>query len=82
MADAWVEPGRSVASDGRITYAWPPEGRFASLWDRFCAAFPDDDDRGDLLALLARWLDDNSTLAGFTDENGEWVDVTWPWEES
>ena len=28
---AWDEPGRSVAEDGRIVYAWPPEGRFREL---------------------------------------------------
>lgn len=40
-----VEPGRHVAGDGLIVYHWPPEGRFAHLWQRIQAALPSDDDK-------------------------------------
>ncbi len=76
--DPWTEPGRSVAEDGRIVYAWPPLGRFADLWARFAAAF-DEDEMYDLLSLGAEWRADESTLVAYTDENGEWVDVEPDW---
>lgn len=72
MADS--TPGRHVEDDGRIITHWPPEGRFAALWGQFEAAFPQDEDRHDLLALLTEWRDANSTCVAFTDETGEWID--------
>lgn len=73
------EPGRSVADDGRIVYAWPPEGRFAELWRRV-DSITTDEEEDELISLLVRWRDDNTTLAAYTDENGEWVDVEPRWE--
>ena len=75
-----AEPGRSIADDGRVVYAWPPEGRFAALWERVEAALPGDDERLEALSLLARWGDETSTIVAFTDDDGEWVDVEWPWD--
>ena len=50
-----VERGRHVAADGRIVYAWPPEGRFAVLWQRIEAALPSDDEKCEAAALLDKW---------------------------
>jgi hypothetical protein len=75
---AWVEPGRSVAEDGRIVYAWPPEGRFRALWERFALTFTDAE-KSELLSLLIKWRDENSTLVAYTNESGEWVDVEPDW---
>lgn len=77
MSD-WTEPGRSVADDGRIVYAWPPEGRFRALWDRCDKEFTDEE-KGELISLLAKWRDENATLACYTNEGGEWVDVEPDW---
>lgn len=75
----WTEPGRSVAEDGRIVYAWPPAGRFRELWERFSAAF-DDDEKTWLLALLRRWQHEESTLVAYTDPvTGQWVEVEPDW---
>lgn len=68
------EPGRHTEDDGRIITHWPPEGRFSALWDQFCAAFPQDQERHDLLDLLLLWRDANSTLVAFTNDEGEWID--------
>lgn len=76
--DRWTEPGRSVAPDGRIVYAWPPEGRFVRLWDRLHKVFSDDE-KHEVLALLRAWRDDDSTLVAYTDDEGGWVDVEWDW---
>jgi hypothetical protein len=77
MTDRWTEPGRSVRPDGRITYAWPPEGRFSRLWERLDKVFSDDE-KSEVLGLLLRWRDETSTLVAFTDPvSGEWVDVDW-----
>lgn len=75
-----AEPGRAVADDGRLVYSWPPEGRFAELWLRIETAFPDEDERLEALALLARWDDHVSTVVAFSDAGGP-VDVRWPWGE-
>jgi hypothetical protein len=80
MADGWTEPGRSVADNGAIVYAWPPTGRFHHLWACFDADFTDEE-KHELLALLLRWRDDASALVAFTDEAGEWVDVEPNWAE-
>lgn len=77
----WIELGRSVGESGVLVYAWPPEGRFKELWARFEAAFPDPDDRITLRSLVARWMDETSRLVAYTDDAGEWVDVSWPWDE-
>lgn len=74
------EPGRRVTEDGRITYAWPPVGRFAALWRRIEAALPYDEERLDALALLARWDDETAQLVGYLDDDeGGWVDVEPDW---
>jgi len=52
-----TEPGRHVAEDGRIVYAWPPVGRFAALWCRLQATLPSNAEKEDAAALLARWAD-------------------------
>ena len=78
--DPWTEPGRSVADDGRIVYAWPPVGRFAALWERLALAFSDEE-KGDLLSLLAHWRHAESTLVAYTDEHGNWHDVEPDWSE-
>lgn len=61
MSDTWTEPGRYVSELGVIRLVWPPEGRFAELWERVTAAF-DADERNDVLHLLRReheaWVDD------------------------
>ena len=61
MSDTWTEPGRYVSELGAIRLVWPPEGRFAELWERVTAAF-DSDERHDVLHLLRReheaWVDD------------------------
>ena len=79
MSD-FTEPGRHVEVDGRIVYAWPPEGRFADLWLRFVAAFPDDVERCEVETLVRKWVDESSTLCSYTDEDGRWVDVTPDWD--
>ncbi len=81
-ASDFTEPGRSVGESGVILYAWPPEGRFADVWRRFLESFPTDEERIVLRSLIARWMDETSRLVAYTDDAGEWVDVTWPWEES
>lgn len=72
------EPGRHVAEDGRIVYAWPPAGRFAALWERFDSAFSDEE-KAELHNLLDKWRQANSTLVAYTDESGDWVDVEPNW---
>jgi hypothetical protein len=74
-----IEPGRWVADDGRVVYAWPPEGRFVKVWSRLHAAFSDDE-KHDVLALLLLWRDENSTLVAYADDDGEWVDVEPDWD--
>jgi hypothetical protein len=76
----WVEPGRHVADDGRIVYAWPPEGRFAALWERFDLAFTETE-KAELASLLSKWREATSTLVAYTDADGEWVDVEPDWGE-
>lgn len=78
MSDPYTEPGRTVAEDGRIVYAWPPEGRFADLWRRFDGAF-NDAEKHELAALLRRWIDENSTLVAYEDDDGVWHDVKPDW---
>ena len=78
MSDPWTEEGRRVEPDGRIVYAWPPQGRFRALWER-CALTFTDDEKHELLALHRKWRDDNSVLAAYTNESGEWVDVEPDW---
>ncbi len=77
------EPGRHVTDTGRIVYSWPPSGRFADLWARIVAAFPDEEERCEAMALLDRWVDETSTLVaiGTFDEDGrcEWEDVEPDW---
>lgn len=77
--DPWTEPGRWVNESGQIVYAWPPEGRFAELWRR-AEGIITDDEKGDLLALLRLWQDENSTLVAYTDEAGQWVNVEPDWD--
>lgn len=74
-----VEPGRQVAPDGRIVYSWPPEGRFRALWER-CALTFTDQEKLELLALLKKWRDSESTLVAYTNDEGEWVDVEPDWD--
>jgi len=74
-----TEPGRHVAADGRIIYAWPAEGRYADLWRRMVQAFPHDTERVEVAALLERWQDEQDTLVSYTDDNGDWVDVEPDW---
>ena len=74
----WTELGREVAPDGRIVYAWPPEGRFAEVWARFDQAFTDED-KGILWSLLPQWQSEMSTLVAYTNAHGEWVDVEPDW---
>jgi len=75
-----TELGRHVAEDGRIVYAWPPEGRFAALWCRIEAALPYDDDKCEAAVLLERWRDETGTLVGYMDvEDGVWHDVEPDW---
>lgn len=61
MSDTWTEPGRYVTELGAIRLVWPPEGRFAELWERITAVF-DADERNDVLDLLRReheaWVDE------------------------
>jgi len=77
--DRFTEPGRHVAADGRSVYHWPTEGRFATLWRRIQAALPDDDDKTEAAALLAKWRDENSTLIGY-QEDGAWYDTEPDWD--
>jgi len=74
------EPGRHVTDDGRIIYHWPPEGRYANLWQRIELALPGDDEKLEAEALLARWRDETSTLLAHTDDNDQWVDVEPDWD--
>jgi len=60
-------------------YAWPPEGRFALLWQQLEEAFPDGKEKGEVAALLAKWRDENSTLLAY-EEDGVWYDVEPNWE--
>lgn len=76
--DKWTEPGRWVADDGTIRYAWPPQGRFHELWVKFSSLHLTDDEKFELLALLTLWGDENSTLVAI-EENGEWIDVEPDW---
>lgn len=78
MADRWTEPGRHVSDSGTIVTHWPPEGRFAALWDRVDGAFTDDE-KHDIADLLKIWRDENSSLVAYTDESGIWVDVEPNW---
>lgn len=78
VGDHWTEPGRWVNELGQIVYAWPPEGRFADLWRRIEAAVTEDE-RGEAVALLNLWRDENSTLVAYTDDDGEWVDCEPDW---
>lgn len=78
VADPWTEPGRWVADDGAIRYDWPPQGRFAGMWERFREAFPDESEWSEVHALFLRWQHENSTLVAYTD-GGEWVDVEPDW---
>lgn len=73
-----TEPGRSVAADGRIVYAWPPQARFAALWITFNRQFGDAE-KLELLSLLTCWRNAESTLVAYTDEAGELVDVEPDW---
>ena len=79
-AEITPEPGRHVSESGQIIYVWPPEGRYADLWQRFDAALTDSD-KHELAPLLRRWTDANSTLVAYTDDTGEWVDVEPDWTE-
>jgi len=63
---------------GWHTY-WPPVGKHAEVWERFQALGMPQEDWFALSDVLRRWIDDGSTLVAYTDENGEWVDVEWPW---
>jgi len=69
------ELGVHVDDEGRIVYAWPPEGRFAALWCRLEATLPYDVDKCEAAALLERWRDETSTLVGYVDEDDRWHDV-------
>jgi len=74
-----VEPGRHVAADGRNVYAWPPEGRFAVLWQRIEAALPSDDEKCEATALLDKWRSETGTLVGY-EEDGVWYDTEPNWD--
>ncbi|MEJ7763863.1 MAG: hypothetical protein WKF86_00040 [Acidimicrobiales bacterium] len=73
-----VEPGRHVAAGGRIVYHWPPEGRFAALWQRIEATLPSYDDKEEAAVLLLRWLSENGTDVGY-EEDGVWYDTEPDW---
>lgn len=58
---------------------WPPVGEHAAVWARFERLRFSDDERLILRDVLTRWMNESSTTVSFTDENGAWVDVEWPW---
>lgn len=76
------ERGMWIGDDGAIRYAWPPEGRFADIWDRCKTTFTEQE-RWHLSSLLNHWMDDNSRCVSRCyqdEETGEWVweDVAQP----
>jgi len=60
---------------------WPPTEEWAVVWARFEAAGFNDDEKTKLHDLLGRWMDETSRLVAYTDEDGNWVDVEWPWSD-
>lgn len=78
MSERLIEPGLSLNEDtGQYRTHWPPAGRFAELWKRFEAAGFTDDERCDLVSLLNQDIYDKSTLAAYTDDEGNWIDIDW-----
>ncbi len=78
-SDSFTEPGRHITHTGRIVYHWPPEGRFALLWHRIHAGFPDDKEKLEVAELLTKCRHESSTLLAY-EEDGVWYDVEPNWE--
>jgi hypothetical protein len=58
-------------------------GDYAVVWEKFESVSKTftDAEKSLLAAVLNRWVSENSTLMAYTDENGEWVNIKWPWTE-
>jgi len=73
-----VNRGRHVTDDGRIIIHWPPEDRYATLWQTIQTALPDNDDKSEAACLLERWRDETGTLVGYM-EDSVWYDTEPDW---
>lgn len=58
---------------------WPPTGEHAEVWAKLETLGFSDAEKCQLRDLLVRWVNETSTLVAYTNDEGEWVDVEWPW---
>ena len=69
--DLFTEPGRHLSDDGRFVYHWPPQGRFAELWQRIELALPSDKEKHDAIGILCLWLSENGTTVAWVDDKDD-----------